>query len=346
MRIIQAFRPEVFREITTAWRWLVVGLGFAGLCAIFPATVAETFLFVGRNLIEMTPVIGAAVLLSASIRASGADGSLSRLFAGRKAGMILLASLFGAITPICGVGVLPIIAGLLGAGVPLAPIMAFWLSSPITDPPMLAITAGTLGIAFAVGKTLIAFLTGAIGGAATEALLNRRLFREPLKFHPAMQQACQVSDAPLSFRWAFWGEKTRRAYFLRDARQSALLIVKWLTIAFALESLVRGYLPAEIIADFAGPDNAWAIPLAVAVGIPIYLDGYAALPLVRGLIELGMAPGAAMAFLVAGGITSLYASVAVFALVRLPVFLWYLGLAVVCSALGGYAFGAYMALFT
>lgn len=164
MRIIQAFRPEVFREITTAWRWLVVGLGFAGLCAIFPATVAETFLFVGRNLIEMTPVIGAAVLLSASIRASGADGSLSRLFAGRKAGMILLASLFGAITPICGVGVLPIIAGLLGAGVPLAPIMAFWLSSPITDPPMLAITAGTLGIAFAVGKTLIAFLTGAIGG--------------------------------------------------------------------------------------------------------------------------------------------------------------------------------------
>lgn len=161
-----------------------------------------------------------------------------------------------------------------------------------------------------------------------------------------MQQACQVSDAPLSFRWAFWGEKTRRAYFLRDARQSALLIVKWLTIAFALESLVRGYLPAEIIADFAGPDNAWAIPLAVAVGIPIYLDGYAALPLVRGLIELGMAPGAAMAFLVAGGITSLYASVAVFALVRLPVFLWYLGLAVVCSALGGYAFGAYMALFT
>lgn len=346
MKIIQAIRPGGLRELATAWRWLVAGLGFGGLCAIFPATAAETLRFVGRNLIEMAPIIAVAVLLAASIRASGADVLLSRLFSGRKAGMVLLAALFGAITPVCGVGVLPIIAGLLRAGVPLAPIMAFWLSSPITDPSMLAITAGTLGIAFAIGKTLIAFSIGAVGGVATEALLNRGWFRDPLKYHSAVQQACQETDEPLSFRWAFWGEKARRAYFLRDARQSALLIVKWLTIAFALESLVRGYLPAGIIADYAGPDNAWAIPLAVTVGIPIYLDGYAALPLVRGLIELGMTPGAAMAFLVAGGITSLYASAAVFALVRLPVFFWYLGLAVVCSTLGGYAYEAYTALFS
>ena len=57
-----------------------------------------------------------------------------------------------------------------------------------------------------------------------------------------------------------------------------------------------------------------------------------------GLIELGMTPGAALAFLVAGGITSLYASVAVIALVRLPVFFAYLGLAIASSFAVGHVY--------
>ena len=36
----------------------------------------------------------------------------------------------------------------------------------------------------------------------------------------------------------------------------------------------------------------WAVPLAVAAGIPAYLNGYAAIPTVSGLIDLGMAPAA------------------------------------------------------
>ncbi len=108
-----------------------------------------------------------------------------------------------------------------------------------------------------------------------------------------------------------------------------------------VESAVRAYLPPEIFAQAVGAGNAWAIPLSVTIGAPVYLDGYAALPLVRGLLDLGMTPGAAMAFLVAGGITSLYASVAVFALVRWPVFVWYLALAVLCSGAAGYAFELY-----
>jgi len=66
------------------------------------------------------------------------------------------------------------------------------------------------------------------------------------------------------------------------------------------------------------------------VGAPAYLNGYAALPLVGGLIEQGMTPGAGLAFLVAGGVTSIPAAMAVWALARPPVF----GLSIVLS-LGG-----------
>ena len=92
---------------------------------------------------------------------------------------------------------------------------------------------------------------------------------------------------------------------------TAWLMLKWLSIASALEGLLRAHLSVELILDYVGGDTPWAILIVVTVGAPIYLDGYASLTLIRGLLEFGMAPGAAMAFLVAGGITSLYESVAV-----------------------------------
>ncbi|MHA1536790.1 MAG: permease, partial [Alphaproteobacteria bacterium] len=71
-----------------------------------------------------------------------------------------------------------------------------------------------------------------------------------------------------------------------------------------------------------------------------YLNGYAALPLVGGLMEQGMAPGAAMAFLIAGGVTSIPAAIAVYAVARPPVFASYIGFALFGAVAAGLIFGA------
>jgi uncharacterized membrane protein YraQ (UPF0718 family) len=115
--------------------------------------------------------------------------------------------------------------------------------------------------------------------------------------------------------------------------------VTWLSVAFVAEFLMQRYLPAQLVAEFVGADSAWAVPLAAIVGGPIYLDGYAALPLVRGLIDAGMRPDAALSFLIAGGITSAWAAIPVFALVRLPVFITYLALAILSAMLAGWIAG-------
>ncbi|ESR22550.1 permease [Lutibaculum baratangense] len=109
----------------------------------------------------------------------------------------------------------------------------------------------------------------------------------------------------------------------------------WLSIAFVGEFLLRRYVPEELVASLVGGDNPWAVPLAATVGAPIYLDGYAALPLIRGLVDSGMRPDAALAFLIAGGITSAWAAIPVYALVRTPTFVLYLLLAVGGSMLAG-----------
>jgi len=67
------------------------------------------------------------------------------------------------------------------------------------------------------------------------------------------------------------------------------------------------------------------------------VNGTAALPLVRELIGQGMAPGAGMAFLIAGGVTSIPAAIAVHAVARRPVFIAYLGFALLGALLSGLA---------
>ncbi len=119
---------------------------------------------------------------------------------------------------------------------------------------------------------------------------------------------------------------------------------KWLLLAFALESLMVTWSPPEWIAAALG-GAAWkAIPLAVAVGVPGYLNGFAAIPLVGELMNMGMTPGAAIAFLTAGAVTSIPAAVAVFALVKHPVFLWYVAVAIAGSLASGAVYQAILTL--
>ncbi len=47
------------------------------------------------------------------------------------------------------------------------------------------------------------------------------------------------------------------------------------------------------------------MPLAAVLGIPVYLNTDASLPLVASLVHGGMSPGAAIAFLITGAGTSI-----------------------------------------
>ena len=116
------------------------------------------------------------------------------------------------------------------------------------------------------------------------------------------------------------------------------LIVICLGLAFAAEYQMQQHLHPQTFASVLGSESAWAIPLAVLVGSPAYLDGYAALPLTRALMDHGMSPGAAMAFLVSGSIVSIWGAIAIFPVLRLRPFLLYLVLAAAGSLAAGWLY--------
>jgi hypothetical protein len=306
---------------------------------IWPRQAWGMFQFVVLALISVAPIVVPGILMAAWIMASGASAHIARAFRGRVVRSIILASAIGAVTPVCGVTVLPLMTGLLAAGIPLAPVMAFWLSSPITDPAMLATTAATLGIGFAVGKTIAAFGLGLWGGAVTSIFTKQRWATDPLRRNRIVGSLSQCGcSEPLSFDARVWRHPDRRIVFRQNVAAMTRLILICLIPAFAAEYALNAALQPEALAAYVGDDVWWAIPFAVFVGAPAYLDGYAALPLTRGLMDHGMSSGAAMAFLVSGGVVSIWGAMAIFPVLRLKPFLLYLVLAVSGSVIAGYVF--------
>lgn len=322
--------------------WLTSAAVFAGLAAISPEQAKASALFTLDNLIEIAPYLLLAIGIAAFAKASGADSLIARAFTGRMSTMILFAALFGGLSPFCSCGVIPLIAALLAMGVPVPAVMAFWLSSPIIDPSMFVLTVGTLGLDFAIGKTIAAVGIGLFGGFATHVVMRQGGFADPIRAGIG-DGGCGGAKArnPGQVVWAFWGESARLRAFGREALTTLLFLAKWLTLAFLLESLMVTYIPADTVATVLGSGSAWAIPTAVLVGVPAYLNGYAALPLVAGLLKIGVAPGAGMAFMVAGGVTSIPAAVAVYALVKRPMFIWYIALSLTGGLLSGLLFQLY-----
>ena len=320
-------------------RVVLATLAVVAVLALADVAQAEaTVRFTVAALSSIAPFFLLSVLAAAGAKATGLDRQIARAFQSRPTTAVLLAALFGAFSPFCSCGVVPVIAGLLGAGVPLAPVMAFWIASPLMDPQMFLLTLAEFGLPFTLFKAAAAVAMGLAAGYGTHLLVARGAFADPLK--GAVTSCCgarkrALAAAPVA--WAFWREAERQAVFRDESRATGWCLFKWLTLAFVVESLMVAYIPADQIGRFLGGGQWWAVPASVLAGIPAYLNGFAAIPTVKGLMDLGMAPGAGMAFMLAGGVTSIPAAMAVWALVKRGTFLWYITLGLAGSLAAGLA---------
>ncbi|MBE1295097.1 permease [Phycobacter azelaicus] len=328
---------QALRWIKTPWTVSAVLL--LAVALLHPENIETVVLFAVNALLHTGRYILFAVLLLSYLKATGAETMVARAFEGREVRMILLAAVFGGLAPFCSCEVIPFIAGLLALGAPLSAVMAFWLSSPLIDPPTLLITAGALGWPFAFGKAVAAVGLGLFGGFAIKALMGRGVFANPLK--QVQKSSCCGCGAPkLDSKpvWAFWREAERRQTFRAEFVTNGLFLLKWLALAYVLEALLVSYVPAETIAGIVGGEGVGTIAIAALVGMPAYLNSYVAPPLLAGLMEQGMSAGAAMAFMIAGAVSSIPAMAAVWSLVKPQVFATYLALGVSGAILSGILF--------
>lgn len=303
--------------------------------------LSKTLAFTFETVTFLLPFLLFAFALAGFMKASSAEVIITQVFRGRTIAMVFAAAFFGAWSPLCSCTVIAMIAVLLRAGMPLSAVMAFWISSPIISPDMYIYTAALLGTEFATAKLIAAMLMGVLAGFTVLFLEKLGGFQHPLKQHDSKKMSLGDAKKPV---WKFWREPARVEAFWAEVKDVTWRLGKWMVFAFILESLMIAYIPAGQVGEWVG-NSPWAIPLAVIVGMPAYVNGVAAVPLIQGLLSMGMSQPAAMAFLVGGSVTSIPAMMAVFPLVKFRVFMTYIAIALVASTLIGYIYQLYLMSF-
>lgn len=115
------------------------------------------------------------------------------------------------------------------------------------------------------------------------------------------------------------------------------LLVMFFGFAF-IGYFLNGLIPAAWVAAVFGAGTSYSVPLAATLGLPLYINTEASLPLVRALIDAGMSQGAALAFLITGAGTSIGAVAGMFTIARWRVIALVVGVLWAGAVLTGFLF--------
>jgi uncharacterized membrane protein YraQ (UPF0718 family) len=200
--------------------------------------------------------------------------------------------------------------------------MVFLISSPLMSPAAFFITLGGLGPSIAVWKLLSAVALGLVAGWVTERLSRRGyLGKSILRMETAEAEDPQAASCSnLGAEQQVLPPKGITVddvrTFLRLTWKFTLFIGKFVIIAVIAQAVMVRYVPQDWVGAVVGIQNSYSVLIATLVGIPSYVSSISAVPLLRGLTELGMDQGAVLAFIIAGPIMTVPSILAVMALFK------------------------------
>jgi uncharacterized protein len=198
----------------------------------------------------------------------------------------ILASLLGIITPFCSCSAVPLFLGFLQAGVPLGTTFSFLVASPMINEVALVMLLGMFGWEISLLYIISGLLIAIFSGIVIEKMDVRNLVED---------FALNGNGKNLDLPEPKWNER------IKYAKNYTFNIVKkvwaYVIIGVGLGAFIHGFVPDDFLAQYAGSDRWYAVPLAVLIGIPLYSNAAGVIPLVGALTEKGMAMGTALAFM-------------------------------------------------
>jgi uncharacterized membrane protein YraQ (UPF0718 family) len=284
-------------------------------------------------------VFGLGVLVAALIKTFKLDKRIRKRLSGSRHGAIALATAVGLVSPLCSCGIVPLVISLIYGGVPLAPVFALLITSPLMSPDAFLITLGGLGPWLAWGKVASAVFAGMAGGYAVLGMQQLGWIREEGlvgRERPDIREKCLDDAAPDDPRRGLAIPERRLWYFGLMVKDMTWIIGRFLVPALVLEAAIVAFVPLGWMRALAAAPEPLAVGIGAFVGIPIPLPQVAAVPLLRGLRELGLGDPGLMALLVSGPVTSLPALALLATVFQRPVLALYAATGLLTALLAGF----------
>jgi len=240
-----------------------------------------------------------------------------------------IAALGGPMLSVCSCSIIPIFAGIYRRGAGLGPALAFLLAAPAINPAAILLTGSMIGWNVALGRILLAvsaavivsFIVGGVifrkSGAGSEEGFDITMPDENLQIKQAMKE---------------WGINTW--LFVKK-------IIPLILIGIIIVGVIKVVLTPEIIAQYLGQGLLQTM-FASAMGVIIYTPTLVEVPFVRGLLEMGMATGPMLAFLLTGPALSLPSVLGVSRVISWKIVLSYALLMFAMGVIGGMLFAYFV----
>ncbi|AJG16536.1 hypothetical protein RK21_05028 [Pseudomonas plecoglossicida] len=239
------------------------------------------------------------------------------------------ASVGGVITPFCSCSTIPVLSGMLRAGVGFVPSFAFLVASPVVNEGVFILLFLTVG--FIPGAVFI------IAGLALTSAAGVIAGRLGMAKHVTITPAPQSSATFLGQKVAAWpGLQPASRFAWLAAKQELRTVAPYLLVGLLIGGLIYGAVPKDMLIGLVDRlPTPWLYLACALVGVPLYISPIAALPIGFALIEKGFPVGPLVTFLVAAIGTSPPEVMLLFRLFRLPLVIAHTLTVVLCAlALG------------
>lgn len=205
------------------------------------------------------------------------------LFAGT-----IMASALGIVTPFCSCSAIPLFLGFVEAGIPLGITFSFLIAAPMINEVALVLLIGLFGWKVAIIYIFAGLVTAIISGFVLEKLKLQKYVADWV-FQVKSQEQVE-SNNKIRF-------SKRIDYGFDVVKEIVGKIWIYVILGIAVGAGAHGYVPDEYLANALGAQNWYSVPLAIAIGVPLYSNAAGIIPIVSVLIDKGVSFGTALAFM-------------------------------------------------
>lgn len=313
-------------------KWLVTSVFGLSLDSHLGASVHFFFYDVPKVMTLLLTISLAVGVLQTWLQAD----QVRRWLGGRKTllGNILAAGV-GIVTPFCSCSAVPLFIGFLKGGVPLGVTFSYLISAPMVNEVAVALLWGLFG--FQVTAIYVGFGVGlAIVAGFVIGLLQLERWVEPFVW----QMPAGLTDDGSGMQQMSLRERIGEGW--RSSREIVLKVWPYIVVGIGVGAGIHGYVPGDLIVRWAGPHNAFAVPVAVGLGVPLYANIAGVLPITEALVGKGLPLGTVLAFTMAVTALSLPEMVILRKVLRPPLLFSFVAIMTVGIIGVGYLFNALM----
>jgi uncharacterized protein len=246
----------------------------------------------------------------------------------------LMAAILGIITPFCSCSSIPLFIGFMGAGIPLGITFAFLISSPLINESSLYLFPAMFGWKVTIIYNLFGLAIAVIGGMLIQRLkMEKFVIPELLRFKSRAQVEIDNGGKKMTVKQLI-------GYFWKDGMNITKQIFPYVILGVAVGAAIHGFVPSDLVEHYLSAKSWWTVPMAVALGVPLYANSVSVIPVMEALVGKGAPLGTVLAFMTAIVTLSLPAALILKKVMRWQLLATFFGITVIGIMIMGYLFNA------